>query len=153
MRITQAHVRGVYATALQYLDDGQAPVEARHVHRALDSAIHRRHAGADRRDKRALRHMALDGLPDWTSAATGADFAAQLRQAARLGLDLDEMVGRPYAPVAAGIWFHGAYSARRVRACEAWPSRPSYDGRPWLRLWTDDEEAPNPVVLAAKFAA
>lgn len=153
MRITQADVRGVYATALQYLDGDQAPVEARHLHRALDSAIHRRHPGADRRDRRALRHKALDGLADWTSAATRADLAHQLREAARLGLNLDEMVGCSYAPVAAKIWFHGAYSARRARACEPWPSRPSYDGRPWLRLWTDNEEAPNPLVLAAEFAA
>ncbi|MGW2951552.1 hypothetical protein [Streptomyces eurythermus] len=153
MRITQACVRGVYATALQCLDGDQTPAEACHLHRALDSAIHRRYPEADRREKRALRHLAFDGLPDWASAATRADLAEQLTQAARLGLDLADMVGRQYAPVAAGIWFHGAYSARRVRACEAWPSRPSYDGRPWLRLWTDDEEAVNPTVLAAEYAA
>ncbi|MFF5968215.1 hypothetical protein ACFY64_31730 [Streptomyces collinus] len=153
MRITQALVRGVYATALQYLDDDHAPAEARHLHRALDSAIHRRHPDADRRDKRALRHKALDGLPDWHSAATRADLVTQLRESARLGLDLTGMVGRKYAPVAAGIWFHGAYSARRVRTDQPKPAGVSYEGRPWLRLWTDDYEARNPVVLAAEFAA
>ncbi|MEU7323372.1 hypothetical protein ABZ682_22895 [Streptomyces griseoviridis] len=153
MRLTQAHVRGICATALQYLDDDQAPAAARHLHRAVDSAIHRRHPDADRRAKRALHRMTLDSLPGWTEAATRADLATQFRETARLGLDLAGMVGRSYAPVAAGIWFHGAYSARRVRVCEAWPTRPSCDGRPWLRLWTDDENAPNPLVLAAEFAA
>ncbi|MFJ1607000.1 hypothetical protein ACIOHS_27055 [Streptomyces sp. NPDC088253] len=153
MRLTQAHVRGICATALQYLDDDQAPAAPRHLHRALDSAISRRHPDVDRRTKRALRHMTLDSLPGWAEAATSADLTVQLRETARLGLDLASMVGRSYAPVAAGIWFHGAYSARRVRACEAWPTRPSYEGRPWLRLWTDDESAPNPLVVAAEFAA
>ncbi|MEU6595521.1 hypothetical protein ABZ923_41075 [Streptomyces sp. NPDC046881] len=153
MRITQARVRGVYATALQYLDGDQVPAEARQLHRALDTAIHRRHPEADRRDKRALRHKALEGLPDWAEAATRADLVDQLRGAARFGLDLTEMVGRPYALTAAGIWFHGAYSARRVRTDQPFPTGVSYDGRPWLRLWTDDEEAVNPTIVAAEFAA
>ncbi|MER6979637.1 hypothetical protein [Streptomyces carpinensis] len=153
MRPTQAHVRGIYATALQYLDDDQAPAEPRHLHRALDSAIHRRHPDADSRAKRALRHKALEGLPGWTSAATRADLADQLRQAARCGLDPDEMIGQSYATVAGQVWFHGAYSARRVRREKPWPHGLSESGRPWLKLWTDDEEARNPVVLYAEFSA
>ncbi|MFJ5037976.1 hypothetical protein [Streptomyces parvulus] len=152
MRTAQAHVRGIYATALQFLTDDQAPVRQHDLLRALDTAIHRRHAGAASRDRRALRHQALEGLGDWRSAATRADLAARLRESAREGLDLTEMPGQPHADVAAGIWFHGAYSSRRAH-----PDRPAHrglsaDGRPWLYLWTDDPEARNPLVLHAAFS-
>ncbi|KQW13551.1 hypothetical protein [Streptomyces sp. Root369] len=153
MRLTQAHVRGICATALKYLDDDQAPAAARHLHRAVDTAINRRHPDADRRARRALRHMTLDSLPDWTDAATRADLVSQLREVARCGLDLTEMVGQPHANVAGRIWFHGAYSSRRVIADRPRPAGLSYEGRPWLYLLTDDEQARNPVVLAAEFAA
>lgn len=152
MRTTHAQVRGIYATALQYLDDDQVPVRQQHLMRALDTAIHRRHPGADSRDKRALRHRALDGLDDWRSAATRGELAARLREAAREGLDLDSMPGRPHADVAAGIWSHGAYSSRRVDPDRPASSCLSVGGRPWLHLWTDDPEALNPLVLRASFS-
>ncbi|CAL9535832.1 hypothetical protein [Streptomyces sp. enrichment culture] len=151
MRVTQAAVRGIYATALQYLDDDQAPAEPRHLMRALDTAIHRRHPEADARTKRQLRHRALEGLPGWQRAGTRADLARQLRQAARRGLDLTELVGEPYARAAGRIWSHGAYSSRRVRRDRPVPRGLSYSGRPWVRVWTDDDEASNPAVLHAEF--
>ncbi|WP_328434549.1 hypothetical protein [Streptomyces sp. NBC_00425] len=153
MRTTKAHARGIYATALQYLADGQGPAEPRHLMRALDTAIHRRHAGADSRDRKALRHLALDGLGDWRSAETIDDLSARLREGAREGLDLADMPGKRHAAVAAGIWFHGAYSSRRTVADQPTPRGLSFDGRPWLYLWTDDPAARNPVVLRAAFAA
>ncbi|MEW2568364.1 hypothetical protein [Streptomyces sp. NPDC047070] len=152
MRITKTEVRGIYATALGFLDDGQAPVEQRHLMRALDTAIHRRHPGADTRDKRALRHQALEGL-DWKGDVTRADLAGQLRDGARDGLDLTEMTGRPHATVAGGIWFHGAYSPRRALPGKPAPRGLSVGGRPWLYLWTDVPEARNPLVLHAEYAA
>lgn len=153
MRPTKAHVRGIYATALLYLDGDQAPAEPRHLHRAVDTAIHRRHPDADSREKRSLRHAALEGLPGWTGAATRADLATQLRQAARCGLDLGELVGQPYANAAGRIWCHGAYSSNRVHSAKPAPRGLSYGGRPWVRIWTDDEGARNPLVLRAEYTA
>jgi hypothetical protein len=147
-----AHVRGVYATAVLHLDDDQAPAEPRHLHRALDTAIHRRHPDADSREKRGLRHAALDSLPEWTSAQTRADLTALLRQAAQRGLNLSDLAGQPYADVAARIWFHGAYSSRRVHSDRPTACGLSHSGRPWVRIWTDDEDAMNPAVIRAEYA-
>ncbi|MFJ3249114.1 hypothetical protein [Streptomyces sp. NPDC086782] len=155
MKVTEATIRGIYATAATFLLADDTPAAPRHLFRALDDAIHRRHEDdwLSPLELRQLREASVERL-GWTSTWTLRTLAAELRDLSLEGLDLAELVGVRYASAAGQIWFHGAWSPRRVV-----PGRPrpggngrSHSGRPWVNLWMDDDRKLNPTVLRAELS-
>ncbi|MEU5497933.1 hypothetical protein [Streptomyces griseofuscus] len=152
MQVTETTIRGIYAAAATYLPDTDTQAAPRHLFRALDDAIHRRYEDEPLTplELRQLREASAERL-GWTSTWTLRSLAEELRDLSLEGLDLSELVGMRYTNVAGRIWFHGAWSGRRVL-----PGRPvppmngrSISGRPWVHLWVDDSWRRNPIVLHA----
>ncbi|MYR63881.1 hypothetical protein GTY54_49340 [Streptomyces sp. SID625] len=152
MQVTEAVIRGIYATAATYLPDDDTQAAPRHLFRALDTAIHRRYEDdwLSPLELRQLREASAERL-GWTSTWTLRTLAAELRDLSLEGLDLTEMIGLRYTNVAGRIWFHGAWSPRRVVPGKPRPDANgrSHSGRPWLHLWVDNGWWRNPTVVHA----
>jgi hypothetical protein len=152
MKVTEATLRGIYATAATYLPASDVQAAPRHLLRALDDAIHRRHEDEwlSPLELRTLREASAERL-GWTSAWTLRTLAAELRDLSLEGLDLAELVGMRHANAAGRVWCHGAWSPRRVLLGRPRPDVNgwSYSGRPWVHLWVDDSWHRNPVVVHA----
>lgn len=152
MQVTEATIRGIYATAATYLPDADTQAAPRHLLRALDDAIHRRHEDEPLSplELRTLREASAERL-GWSSTWTLRALAEELRALSLEGLDLSELVGMRHANAAGRIWGHGAWSGHRV--LPGHPAPPmngrSQSGRPWVHLWVDDGWRRNPVVLHA----
>ncbi|MET8609767.1 hypothetical protein [Streptomyces misionensis] len=156
MKVTEAIVRGIYATAATYLPDTDTQAGPRQLLRALDNAIHRRNEDdpLSPLELRTLREASAERL-GWSSTWTLRTLAEELRDLSLEGLDLSELAGMRHASAGGRIWFHGAWSARTVI-----PGRPippinarSHSGRPWVHLWVDNSSQRNPIVLRADIRA
>ncbi|MCX4458541.1 hypothetical protein OOK58_42265 [Streptomyces sp. NBC_01728] len=152
MKVTEATIRGIYATAATYLPADDTQAAPRHLFRALDDAIHRRYEGEPLSplELRTLREASAERL-GWTSAWTLRTLAAELRDLSLEGLDLAELVGLRHANAAGRVWVHGAWSPRRVVLGRPRPdvNGRSHSGRPWVHLWVDGSWHRNPVVIHA----
>ncbi|MEU1853930.1 hypothetical protein ABZ499_32905 [Streptomyces sp. NPDC019990] len=152
MQVTETTIRGIYATAATYLPADDTPAAPRHLLLALDAAIHRRHEEEPLSplELRTLREASAERL-DWSSKWTLRTLADELRDLSLEELDLAELVGLRYANAAGRIYFHGAWSARRVIPGMPLPAADgrSYSGRPWVHLWVDCGWDRNPTVLHA----
>jgi hypothetical protein len=152
MKVTDTTIRGIYATATTYLPASDAPAAPRHLLRALDEAIHRRHEDepVTPQELRTLREAAAERL-GWSSTWTLRTLAAELRDLSLEGLDLTELAGQRQALASGRIWCHGAWSPHRVIPGTPRPGADgrSYYGRPWVHLWVDDSWQRNPIVLHA----
>lgn len=157
MRPTQDHIVAVCATAATFLPDTDHPAAPRELICAVDTAIERRYEDEhlSPREFRWFREAAVQAVGPWSTSWTRKALAGELRDVAREGLDLAELVGASYAHAAGRIWFHGAYTASRVMPILRTPRATglSASGRPWINLWMAEEHAQNPSVLRAEFAA
>ncbi|MFI9418042.1 hypothetical protein [Streptomyces werraensis] len=152
MQVTDTMIRAVFATAATYLPDADKPAAPGHLLVALNEAIHRRTEDEclNPLELRQLRDACAERL-GWSSAWTLRTLAEELRDLSLEGLDLTELVGLRYANAAGRIYFHGAWSARRVIPGMPLPSANgrSFSGRPWVHLWVDRNWHRNPTVLHA----
>ncbi|MDQ1018859.1 hypothetical protein [Streptomyces afghaniensis] len=152
MQVTETMLRGIYATAATYLPATDTQAAPRHLFRALDDAIHRRYdeEPLSPLELRTLREASAEQL-GWSSKWTLRTLAEELRDLSLEGLDLTELVGLRYANAAGRIYFHGAWSARRVIPGMPLPAADgrSFSGRPWVHVWVDRNWHRNPTVLHA----
>ncbi|MFI2434688.1 hypothetical protein [Streptomyces sp. NPDC018693] len=153
MQVTETMVRGIYATAATYLPADDTQAAPRHLFRALDDAIHRRYdeEPLSPLELRTLREASAERI-GWSSKWTVRTLADELRDLSLEGLDLAELVGVRYTNAAGRIYFHGAWSPRRVIPGMPFPAADgrSFSGRPWVHLWTDRNTwQRNPVVVHA----
>lgn len=157
MRPTDTDIRAISATAATYLPDTDQMAAPRDLIRAVNEAIERRYEDEHLSllDIRRLREATVEALGAWSTRWTRKALAGELRDIARQGLDLTELVGERYGHAAGRIWYHGAYSASRVnpRLLHPQASGLSHSGRPWVNLWMDDDGVLNPTILRAEFAA
>jgi len=151
MQITDSVVRGVLATASHLLPAGDQPVSAREMDEARMAAARRLHPYEHDTWGRLSRE-ALRMMPPRPDRATRADLVRQMRETARLGLDLARLPGLTRRQAGALVWDHGAYTVIRVTKELRPPRGLSYSGRPWVLLWTDDPTRYDSIVLHAEFA-
>lgn len=152
MQVTEAVIRGIYATASTFLPAIDNPAAPRHLLRALDAAIHRRNEEnwLSPLELRTLREASAERL-GWSSVWTLRTLADELRDISLEGIDLTALAGMRYANAAGRIYFHGAWSPRRVIPGMPLPAADgrSATGRPWVHVWVDRNWHRNPTVLHA----